>query len=158
MVNRRNLSIIVSIVSNKTILPLWRCSLALWTFNPIHIHRFYTHRKWLQRLHMSVATTQILGSIWGPQHEGNSPVTFEHAVELPVIWDDMTLINVTSHPNICVSCISLQWRHNERDCLRVSHNQVYHKSHCHVIGPFLSINTKYDLIFHWNLIIIHQGI
>ena len=40
---------------------------------------------------------------------------------------------------------------------RVSHNQVYHKSHCHVIRPFLSKNTKYDLIFHWNLIIIHPG-
>ena len=40
---------------------------------------------------------------------------------------------------------------------RVSHNQVYHKSHCHVIRPFLSKNTKYDLIFHWNLNIIHPG-
>ena len=41
--------------------------------------------------------------------------------------------------------------------IRVSHNQVYHKSHFHVIRPFLSKNTKYDLICHWNLIIIHPG-
>ena len=39
--------------------------------------------------------------------------------------------------------------------IRVSHTQVYHKSHCHVIRPFLSKNTRYDLIFHWNLIMIY---
>ena len=44
------------------------------------------------------------------------------------------------------------WRH-----IHVSHNQGYHKSHCHVIKPLLSKNTKYDLIFHWNLIIAHPG-
>ena len=47
---------------------------------------------------------------------------------------------------------SVMWLHR-----RVSHNQVYHKSHCHVIRPFRSKNTKYDIIFHWNLIIIHPG-
>ena len=63
--------------------------------------------------------------------------------------------DLSRHIQLHMSKYKQKWRFTIH--YRVSHNQVYHKSHCHVIRPFLSRNTKYDLIFHWNLIIIHPG-